>query len=298
MPSFNVFDVFDSKCKMATCNFGFAKIANGALQIGHLQMDLPDIANDVTVGLANPLARSSDPSSDPIRFANPDNPADKVSAVLLEEEAAAKAFANAKLEHCTARAHYVKRFSLLRRAFKDFGTRTKAYRAEHVAPKEKQLLQAMARWAIAAMNVKRSNTATANVATFQLSREGLRIGRQSVNLPAIKEDVTSKILLPETEVSDNDGSTVSSTEAGNGSDMMLVARHEERAAAQTLAQAKFEHDMAMAKFTAQFSLLKRLGRKARAYRAGHIAPKEKRLKEAMELWAIAAEHLCKQECEG
>mmetsp|Transcript_115961 Transcript_115961/g.205311 ORF Transcript_115961/g.205311 Transcript_115961/m.205311 type:complete len:126 (+) Transcript_115961:57-434(+) len=73
-----------------------------------------------------------------------------------EERAAAKALSSAKEAHDAARSKYVAQFSLPRRAFKHFGTRTKAYRAEHVAPRETQFYEAQARWEVAAWNLRQT----------------------------------------------------------------------------------------------------------------------------------------------
>mmetsp|Transcript_3232 Transcript_3232/g.5228 ORF Transcript_3232/g.5228 Transcript_3232/m.5228 type:complete len:130 (+) Transcript_3232:67-456(+) len=84
----------------------------------------------------------------------PEDKEGKLAAARLEEDAAARALAGAKEAHDAARAEYVEQFSLARRAFKDFGSRTKAYRAEHIAPLEEQLREAEARWDLAEWSLR------------------------------------------------------------------------------------------------------------------------------------------------
>mmetsp|Transcript_100178 Transcript_100178/g.157905 ORF Transcript_100178/g.157905 Transcript_100178/m.157905 type:complete len:131 (-) Transcript_100178:48-440(-) len=73
----------------------------------------------------------------------------RVSTLTVEEREAWRALEAAKQEHDRARSKYVSQFSLLRRAFKDLGSRTKAYRETHIAPKEEKLASARARWSLA-----------------------------------------------------------------------------------------------------------------------------------------------------
>mmetsp|Transcript_135705 Transcript_135705/g.247460 ORF Transcript_135705/g.247460 Transcript_135705/m.247460 type:complete len:119 (-) Transcript_135705:105-461(-) len=79
---------------------------------------------------------------------------DALAAARRDERVAAKALAAVKDEHDAARAQYVAHFSLLRRTFKDLGTRTRSYRADHVAPRERRLLEAQCRWETAAGSLR------------------------------------------------------------------------------------------------------------------------------------------------
>lgn len=264
------------------------------MRAGHLQRDLPTFGNDSTAEWGALSAKDADTSTTTASVSlNHGSRTELMSAAMVEERAAAQAFKQAKAAHQRARAEYVAKFSLARRAFKDLGSRTKAYRKEHVAPKEKELLAAMARWAIAAWSLSKSNLTTCHGCMAKLKKRALRVGQMQVDLGgrSFKFDPTSFTVGPTTEDIGASTGIAMTNNADNHSETVSAAMIEERVAAQAFAHAKVAHDIARARYIAQFSLIQRafkhFGTRTKAYRAEHVTPKEKQLMEAIERWAIA-----------
>mmetsp|Transcript_110154 Transcript_110154/g.191009 ORF Transcript_110154/g.191009 Transcript_110154/m.191009 type:complete len:112 (-) Transcript_110154:205-540(-) len=70
---------------------------------------------------------------------------DGIAAAKARVEEASKALSEAEAEHDAARTEYENQFSLARRTFKSLGSKTKAYRAENIAPKEEAVERARER---------------------------------------------------------------------------------------------------------------------------------------------------------